>query len=119
MWACCHRGDCCKTGKLVMTHEEAALLKDRPSVRPKMWTSAGNVTALLGSPCPFWDGSCTVYDVRPYNCRRYMCGREGEEPFDPAPVPQKVLQIRGLRRQYAMNQKKAQKWARNHGWRDE
>jgi Fe-S-cluster containining protein len=114
VWQCCHRGDCCKTGAVTMTESEAALLRER---KPEaVFLPYQGKVVLMGTPCPFYQDGCTVYDIRPYNCRRYMCGREGDEPFDPAPIPAKVLQIRGLRKQYQMNQKKAQKWARQHGW---
>lgn len=60
---------------------------------------------------------CTVHAVRPYQCRRFMCGRDScDEPVEIAAVPAKVLQSRDLRRQYARNQNRAQVWALDHGW---
>lgn len=101
-----------------MTHEEAAILRSRKD--GLLFTSAGDKVMLLGSPCPFWDNGCTVYAQRPYNCRRFLCGREDGEPFDPQPIPAKVLKVKKLRQQYARNQAHHQTtWAKSHGWEDE
>lgn len=78
---------------------------------------------LQAGPCPYMGTTdhgtprCTVYAVRPYNCRRYGCYQtEPGEPWEGSPVPVKVLRSRDLRRQYAANQRKAQRWAVAHGW---
>lgn len=76
---------------------------------------------LRAQPCPLLnaDGTCSVYAVRPFNCRRFLCGREATEAWDQAPrlgVPLRVVTDRAFRRQYAVNERHAQRWARSHGW---
>ncbi len=125
-WACAKTGDCCKTGSLVMTHQEWALLATvRPgvSVRPHD-DDPGRFVVLDGTPCPFLgaDNLCTVYDVRPTNCRRFMCQRAPGEPFlSGGPLgclnlSIRVVKSRKVRRAYEQNQRKAHKWAVQHGW---
>lgn len=121
-WKCSQRGDCCRTlGYITMTEDEAAILRERwrDARGPLTFVPAdGGFTTLVGTPCPFYvNDSCTVYDARPYNCRRFMCFRDQDaEPFDTARIAAKVIHVRDLRRQYDRNQQKAQKWATAHGW---
>lgn len=121
-WHCSQRGDCCRTlGRITMSPEEAQLLRARAGERVLLFEHRedGFVT-LLGSPaCPFYDHGCTVYDVRPYNCRRFMCFRERDEPFNPVAIENAIILIRDLRRQYDRNQRAAQPWADAHGWKDQ
>jgi hypothetical protein len=70
---------------------------------------------LLAAPCPLYDGTgCTVYAVRPMNCRRYGCLRASSaEPWvDGPPVPAS----RDDRRTLVVLQRRAQPWGRSHGW---
>ena len=72
--------------------------------------------------CPLFtrmegQGTCTVHEVRPYNCRRWGCYRtDYTQPPDMRPIPVHALSNRDLRRQYARAQAKAQVWADAHGW---
>lgn len=85
---------------------------------------AGRVWVELdGTPCPLLDGKdCSVYDVRPYQCRRFQCHRAPGEAFDPSgPLGCKNLSDRleqsaETRKAYKRNQQKAMKWANTHGW---
>jgi len=89
-------------------------------VRIEPYHAAPGFLYLHTKPCPYLrpSGHCDVYEVRPYNCRRFMCGRADPESdiFEEAPVPTIVLKTRALRRQYAKEQRHHQKWARAHGW---
>lgn len=72
---------------------------------------------LVAGPCPLYDAkarTCTVYAVRPYNCRRFACQRTdyGQQAYDQGPT------TRQDRRQLVMIQRKAQRWARSHGWQE-
>jgi Fe-S-cluster containining protein len=103
--------------------EREAVTASSPVHAEWLPSSDAGFVQLATGPCPYLTADthgkplCSVYAVRPYNCRRYMCGREAcDEPFDPAPVPGVVLDDRHLRRQYALNQRKSQKWANAHGW---
>lgn len=86
-------------------------------------------TNLVARPCPFFgrdddgQGLCKIYDVRPYSCRRFMCGREkaGEHFMGSGGtfgIPLRVLKSADLRAQYARNQDAAKAWADAHGWKD-
>jgi Fe-S-cluster containining protein len=109
--------------------EYAELLKvehraSRPPIADQ--TRQAGFLALAVGPCPFLahDASgramCLAYDVRPYNCRRFMCGRERcSDPYDPRPIPQVVAFSRGLTAQYERNQERAKDWARAHGWTED
>lgn len=103
-----------------MTVEEAeVLMAQSPAIRLTPGPEPGFVR-MAAAPCPFYRRvtGCAVYGLRPYNCRRYLCGRDSSaEPFEQAPIPLKVLQDRSLRRQYARNQRRSQRWADAHGWR--
>jgi Fe-S-cluster containining protein len=61
---------------------------------------------LRAGPCPCYDPAvgCTVYDIRPYNCRRYasLKGYTGS--------------ARDGQRVRVLFQRKAQRWADRHGW---
>jgi Fe-S-cluster containining protein len=79
----------------------------------------------VARPCPFYEaqetgGVCRIYESRPYNCRRFMCGRDDlTAPYDAGAVdgiPMRVLTSDDLRAQYAQNQADAHGWAEAHGW---
>ena len=75
-------------------------------------------TQLIGSPaCPLLDGvDCTVHPVRPYNCRRWGCFRTNTtQPHDVGSVKQRMMD-RDTRRNAVLLQRRAQPWARAHGW---
>ncbi len=78
--------------------------------------------ALQAAPCPLYDASakaCSVYPVRPYNCRRFVCLRPDvtAEPFeaDGSNMIDRVTSSRIARRIAEKFQRKAQRWAR-HAW---
>lgn len=132
MWTCHRSGDCCTQPKSVaMTFAERRELE---AVATKLelilqWRAGDRplFTELVARPCPFFlagetGGTCQAYDVRPYNCRRFMCGRDETlaGPFDAHAVegiPMRVLTSDTLRSDYAANQVSARPWADAHGWR--
>lgn len=120
-WACSRRGDCCREpAEVVMSEAEAALIHDRRA--DLRWRVVGpGFVALEAHPCPLLDesGQCTVYEIRPYNCRRFLCFREEGEAFQPDAFPVRVLTNRADRRVYETNQRHAMRWARLHGWKEE
>ena len=108
-----------------MTREELAVLTAaRPDVRLRVLPQpdAPDHLWIVTHPCPFYmEGrGCDVHPIRPYNCRRWMCGRNDprREPFEEAAVQTVVLRSRALRRLYARTQREAQRWARAHGWHE-
>lgn len=145
-WECQRSGDCCRLPKHVIVSEsEANLLiawaeKQWPIVRLRSLSFGRDQPGFLrlnAGPCPFLEGkaTCTVYPIRPYNCRRFSCFRPDvqREPLVmdvPAPISQfrsigcanlreRLMQSRIARRLYDTIQRKAQRWARQHGWSDD
>ena len=77
-------------------------------------------TLLAAHPCPFYDTAqkaCAVYEDRPYNCRRFQCGRWNvqAEPFTMRPLAL-IKSDNDLRWSYDANQREHQPWALAHGW---
>lgn len=128
-WSCHQTADCCQGPDLVVTPQERdALVRVRPE--SATWTWRPHHTppflVLIASPCRFLSGTtCTVYDVRPYNCRRFICLRpdpvaeplETGGPLGCYNASERVLANRQARRFYQLHQRKAQRWADSHGWR--
>lgn len=84
--------------------------------------------ALAAKPCPYLDGSsCSVYEARPYNCRRTLCGREDPRrepltlstrgPIGFQSADDRFHASRAFRRLVIRMTERAQKWALAHGWR--
>ncbi len=105
-----------------MTHEERAALVEAHPFRPATFqphASDARFLVLVSGPCPYHEaGRCVAYAVRPMNCRRYACGRDGNEPWDPEPIPLRFYTDRAFRRQLLAQQRTAQRWGRAHGWRN-
>lgn len=134
-WKCQQSGDCCQAvSEVAMTKEEAEAL--RPHVDPAIWqklqwspgppSTVGTFILLKANPCPLLttDNLCSVHAVRPYNCRRFACLRIPGEQFEPdhgefgcANVRDRI-DDRSARRFLAKLQRKAQRWALSHGWRN-
>jgi Fe-S-cluster containining protein len=131
-WHCGREGSCCRLPPaVVMTPAERdLLLARRPDLADRFGAAADGFVALRARPCPLLatdaEGRavCTVYDVRPYNCRRFMCYRPDPttEPYEEGPdgecrnLVERVMQSRDVRRAYALHQRKSQRWALRHGW---
>lgn len=122
MWSCQREGSCCTLpDEVVLTHAERAEIERAApsgvalSFRPH---ADARFVRLVAGPCPLYNGSgCSVYAVRPMNCRRYGCFRDDlTEPAELVPVPVKALATRENRRRFLMMERKAQKWGRAHGW---
>lgn len=130
-FVCDRRGDCCREPPyLVMSEAEAALLfaARAHALRPLRWQDHDErrFVRLMTHPCPFLqpDGLCGVYDIRPYNCRRFICGRPqgANEPWAETPdgrcanVTERLAQSVAFFRHAAEVQAAAQPWALAHGW---
>lgn len=105
-WTCTRCGECCRTEPAIAVSDaERALLEARrdglvfqPDHRPGYWQ-------MQAGPCPFYADGCTVYDIRPYNCRRYasLKGFTGS--------------ARDAQRVRVLYQRRAQtRWGHAHGW---
>lgn len=131
-WTCRREGDCCTrpNGVVVTAQERDVLMAARPEVAAEFITQADGFVFLRARPCPYFrrdakqKGLCTVYAVRPYNCRRFMCARVPGEAWQENEhgaclnLEDRLNQSRPFRRFYAVVQRRAQTWARAHGWRE-
>jgi len=144
-WTCHQTGDCCRAvPEVVVTAEEKAVLERHAfaALRPLIWepkseqvpiTSPGTGTStihkfwsLKAAPCPFLaDNLCTVHAVRPYNCRRFMCGRvdvhsesfESGGPLGCFNLSDRINTSLRWMNWYQSRERAAQKeWAKDHGW---
>lgn len=131
-WHCQREGSCCRlTRAVVMTPAERdLLLARRPDLADRFVAAADGFVALLARPCPLLAvdaegrAACTVYEVRPYSCRRFGCYRPDPtiEPYEEGPdgecrnLVDRVMQSREVRRAYALQQRKSQRWALRQGW---
>lgn len=103
-----------------MTHaERAEIERAAPSSRVLSFRphEDSRFVRLVAGPCPLFDAvarACTVYDARPFNCRRFACQRTdyATQAYDRGP------QTRQDRRQLIVIQRHAQRWGRSHGWED-
>ena len=122
-WACQHSGDCCeKIAEVVLTRQEWEAVKPRvpEGVSVVLRDVDAKFLAIKAGPCPLHIfNRCTVYDVRPYNCRRFACLRPdpASEPFEAMGWDVRVKVSRAARRMLATYQRKAQRWAVQHGWK--
>jgi Fe-S-cluster containining protein len=107
-----------------MTPQELSVLTSLPmaaSVQLQTETSAdGRFVTMQAKPCPFYDAirrSCAVYEHRPYNCRRFQCGRwdTRTQPYQNDPMPA-IKADNDLRWSYGRNQQQHSAWALAHGW---
>ncbi len=105
------------------TREGALLMATAPTVPVAFRKMQDGFVALKAQPCPFYaDHRCTVYEVRPYNCRRFGCMRPDvhAEPFDVegSNLRDRVQTSRVAWRLAKKMQRQAQPWARKMGWTD-
>lgn len=127
-WRCVGAGDCCtQPSEIVITVEEAAVLVQHAAssitLQFRPFGDDPHFVALKAHPCPLYDArekTCTVYAVRPMNCRRFLCMRPNvhTEPFEisGANMMDRVRTSRIARRLAARTQRKAQRWGLAHGW---
>lgn len=66
--ACCHMN-------VKVSQLEVALIEKEMGARPVHLTSSRvhDLETFLGAPCPFLkEGDCSIYEVRPFACRKHM-----------------------------------------------
>lgn len=127
-WRCQRSGQCCtQPAEVVMTKQEAAEIVHHapPTIRMHFRDADDGFVALKAQPCPLYlFGECMVYAHRPYACRRFACMRPDPktEPWESGgPLGCKNLSDRVATSRLALRlakriQRKAQQWARSHGW---
>lgn len=132
-WTCQQSGECCSIPDevLMTTHElqviqQTMLEDDMLHGIEVVFREAGeSMVAMRAHPCPFYIfKSCAVYNVRPFNCRRFGCMRPDPktEPYETDTVTgcknltDRLAQSRVARRLYEVYQRHAQRWGWAHGW---
>jgi len=111
------------------TREAATILTSVPREQTDRinweWHGDGFVS-MLGQPCPFLSATndCAIYEIRPLNCRRFMCLRAKDEPFEHGGptgcynLSDRLAQSKDARMQYRQNERRAMKtWGIDHGWK--
>ncbi len=127
-WECSRTGDCCHD--VVMTKQEwAGIQARRPDAPLPTPHKDARFVEYVGT-CPLLTEKkqCSVYDVRPMNCRRFGCFRPNVnvEPltYDRGGVGVlscvnarvRFYENKEVRKQALRMEKKAQKWGSKHGW---
>lgn len=136
-WQCQRDGSCCEQpGEVVMTHAERAAIEgsgypSSPATLSWLPHADSRFVRLSAGPCPLFardaqgKGVCAVYDVRPFNCRRFGCFRPSpeREAFEPeanvigcANLRERLEQSGQVRREFQKLADKAREWALSHGW---
>lgn len=130
-WRCQRSGECCEQiPQIVMTQEEATVLRLHapPEIAltftPHSERAGVTFVSLKAGPCPLFAFTrCHVYEVRPYNCRRFGCMRPdtAAEPFLPSGenMSARVAVSKAARKLAKYMQRRAQPWADAHGWKPE
>lgn len=123
-----------------MTHAERTAI-EQADASPRLLTwlphADRRFIRLQAAPCPLLTtddqgrAACSVWAVRPYNCRRFLCGRVDvtQELFEPEPslpelgrlgcrnLSDRLGQSLRFREHYRTCQRHAQReWAESHGW---
>ena len=116
---CFRCGDCCKSPYygMTLTHEELDLLPIKLHTKN---THNKNRLVAVGEVCPFYkEGKCSVYEVRPCQCRLYHCGRlkEGDKKLE---TMSEIWVLMQENPEYSKFRKKmdaeATEWGNRHGW---
>jgi Fe-S-cluster containining protein len=106
-------------GDVLMTAQERDIILALRPGHGRAFRTRSDGWVLMPQPCEFLTvgNTCGVYEVRPYNCRRYGCFRPDvkAEPWSEACLGER-LPLRVVRREYARMQRHAQRWASQHGW---
>lgn len=131
-WTCHRSGDCCRTVSVVtMTKAERDILEGRRAFARRALDYRPHederFVNLVADPCPFLgeQNQCLVYDVRPYNCRRFMCGRVDVEKESYEMVEgsmgclnfmDRITTSRRFLEHFKAHERQHKDWARDHGW---
>lgn len=121
-WKCQRDGACCKSvPEIRMTSEERTLFLRSllDGVKTQWRETDDGMWALKAKPCPaYLFNECTVYENRPYECRRYGCLRPDvkTEPWTETGHMERFQTSRVARRMLTLMQNRAMRWAEKHGW---
>jgi Fe-S-cluster containining protein len=119
-WVCSRGGECCRaTESVEVSPSELQLLQlARPDVRLVVRQTTRGTLEFRAGPCPLLgeNGSCTVYDVRPWRCRAWSCYRKPGQAYSPVVLYERLGESAGVRRAWRQQLDAARSWADTHGW---
>lgn len=113
-----------------MTKEEANILVFHAPPTITLQFRPGDVEGFVvmkTGPCPlFVFKTCLVYEHRPYSCRRFACMRPDPKtepfevggPFGCKNLSDRIATSRAALRRARHIEKRAQRWANQHGWKE-
>jgi len=106
---------------MVVTSEEIRLIEEATGIKLQYEKIRENRFKLLGETCPFLDDNnqCTIYEIRPCQCRLFHCGRL-------SPTDKKLDSIGEIRSLILANPEYREfkermdaegvAWGNHHGW---
>ena len=120
---CFQCGECCRTlfNHMLITREETALISKQTDVKLRVEEVRKNRFLVKhNGPCPFLkNNQCSIYPIRPCQCRLYHCGRL--KPTDRrlegiVDIRFLMLQNPEYKRFKEAMDKEAVDWGNRHGW---
>ena len=116
--ACFQCGECCRTLKeVIITQEEYAILKQYGTPKIK---KAGGGKLKMKLPCVFLKKNvCSIYEVRPCQCRMWHCGRIKleDKKLEWVGDIQALMAINSEYKEFKIKMEdEAVKWGNAHGW---
>lgn len=116
---CLRCGDCCRLYYygMIITKEELDLLPIKVRYTP----NNNNKLRITEYMCPFLtpDITCSIYDIRPCQCRLYHCGRLStkDKKLDSLLEIRKLMDNNSEYREYKTEMdEEAIRWGNAHGW---
>jgi Fe-S-cluster containining protein len=105
---------------MIVTGEETALIEQRTGIELQAVKVRPNRFALKGK-CPFLTSSneCSIYDIRPCQCRLYHCGKlknTDDRRDSLADIRILILENSEYRQYKEKMDAEAAAWGNRHGW---
>lgn len=101
---------------MTLTQEELDILPQKLDTK----NVCKNRLKALGQVCPFYkDGGCSVYSVRPCQCRLFHCGRmsPGDRKLESIPdIRELMLKNPEYMEFKTRMDEEAIRWGNEHGW---
>lgn len=119
---CFRCGECCPgpSKSIMMTWQELDLIERKTTVRLNREIIRPNRFLVRMETCPFLgENCCTIYDIRPCQCRIFHCGRRSKDDPFLGTVGQ-IREAMGISSNYAYWKKRMEdsaiSWGKAHGW---
>lgn len=87
---------------------------DRPVVTRELPDGRVEVGRLEGRGCPYYEGRCVVYAVRPGVCRAFGCFRRPGEAYTDDVMWRRLRESAGVRRVAARMVGEGERWTVEH-----